>query len=65
VHEAALVTILQLVMDIIDPSALPEPPKKDNLPRFRIGVGFQACPSKPEGRSRVKESRGRHVVRRR
>jgi phage regulator Rha-like protein len=29
VHEAAIVTILQRVMDIIDPPALPEPPKKD------------------------------------
>jgi hypothetical protein len=28
VHEAAIVTILQRVMDIIDPPALPEPPKK-------------------------------------
>jgi hypothetical protein len=33
VHEAAIVTILQRVMDIIDPPALPEPPKKD--------IGFQ------------------------
>ena len=29
VHDAAIVTILQRVMDIIDPPALPEPPKKD------------------------------------
>jgi hypothetical protein len=29
VHEAAIVTILQRVMDILDPPALPEPPKKD------------------------------------
>jgi phage regulator Rha-like protein len=29
VHEAAIVTILQRVMDIIDPPALPEPSKKD------------------------------------
>jgi hypothetical protein len=29
IHEAAIVTILQRVMDIIDPPALPEPPKKD------------------------------------
>jgi phage regulator Rha-like protein len=28
VHEAAIVTVLQRVMDIIDPPALPEPPKK-------------------------------------
>jgi len=33
VHEAAIVTILQRVMDIIDPPALPEPPKKQ--------IGFQ------------------------
>ena len=62
-HEAAIVTILQRVMDIIDPPALPEPPKKD--------IGFHACPSKPdvsgvgkaEGRSRVKEARGRYRTR--
>lgn len=29
VHEAAIVTILQRVMDIIDSPALPEPPKKE------------------------------------
>jgi hypothetical protein len=29
VHEAAIVTILQRVMDIIDPPALPEPPPKE------------------------------------
>src|SRR2546427_9497348 len=29
VHEAAIVTILQRVMDIIDPPALAAPPKKD------------------------------------
>jgi phage regulator Rha-like protein len=29
VHEAAIVTILQRVMEIIDPPALPEPPTKD------------------------------------
>jgi len=33
-HEAAIVTILQRVMDIIDPRALPEPPPKG-------GIGFQ------------------------
>lgn len=33
VHEAAIVTILQRVMDIIDPPALPVAPKKD--------IGFQ------------------------
>jgi phage regulator Rha-like protein len=40
VHEAAIVTILQRVMDIIDPPALPEPPKK--------GIGFQV----KEGKAR-------------
>ncbi len=38
VHEAAIVTILQRVMDIIDPPALPEPPKK--------GIGFQVKQAK-------------------
>jgi hypothetical protein len=33
VHEAAIVSILQRVMDIIVPPALPEPPKKQ--------IGFQ------------------------
>ena len=28
-HEAAIVSILQRLMDIIDPPALPEPPKKE------------------------------------
>jgi hypothetical protein len=55
VHEAAIVTILQRVMDIIDPPALPEPPKKD--------IGFHARPSKPSERSRVKESKARYRVR--
>jgi phage regulator Rha-like protein len=40
VHEAAIVTILQRVMDIIDPPALPEPPKKP--------IGFQV----KEGKAR-------------
>jgi hypothetical protein len=44
VHEAAIVTILQRVMDIIDPPALPEaPPKK--------GIGFQV--KKAKGRFRT------------
>jgi hypothetical protein len=34
VHEAAIVTILQHVMDIIDPPALPAPPPKK-------GIGYQ------------------------
>jgi len=33
VHEAAIVSILQRIMDIIDPPALPEPPRKE--------IGFQ------------------------
>lgn len=40
VHEAAIVSILQRVMDIIDSPALPEPPRKQ--------IGFQA----KEGRGR-------------
>src|SRR2546428_7493363 len=31
VHEAAIVTILQRVMDIIDPPALPAPPPKPRI----------------------------------
>ena len=31
IHEAAIVTILQRVMDIIDPPALPEPPTKPKI----------------------------------
>ena len=31
VHEAAIVTILQRVMDIIDPPALPPPPSKPRI----------------------------------
>ena len=38
VHEAAIVSILQRVMDIIDPPARPEPPKK--------GIGFQVMEGK-------------------
>jgi len=39
VHEAAIVTILQRVMDIIDPPAMPEPPTKK-------GIGFQVKESR-------------------
>ena len=45
VHEAAIVTILQRVMDIIDPPALPAPPPKKGIgyqvkeARGRYGVG--------------------------
>ena len=45
IHEAAIVTILQCVMDIIDPPALPEPPPKK-------GIGFQV----KERRSRYRTS---------
>ena len=48
VHEAAIVTILQRVMDIIDPPALPEPPPKK-------GVGFHIR----EGRGRYRIRAGR------
>ena len=44
VHDAAIVTILQRVMDIIDPRALPEPPKKE--------IGFHVKEAK--GRYRVR-----------
>ena len=47
VHEAAIVTILQRVMDIIDPPALPEPPKKH--------IGYQVKEAK--GRYRVRAHR--------
>ena len=47
VHEAAIVTILQRVMDIIDPPALPEPPK----PRKK-DIGFQVKDSKARYRAR-------------
>ena len=49
VHEAAIVTILQRVMDIIDPPALPAPPKKD--------IGFHVKESK--ARYRVTSHRGK------
>ncbi len=49
VHEAAIVTILQRVMDIIDPTALPEPPKKETCPALR-------------GRFQVKEGKARYVT---
>ena len=42
VHEVAIVTILQRVMDLIDPPPQPEPPKKQ--------IGFQV----KEGRSRYR-----------
>jgi hypothetical protein len=50
IHEAAIVSILQRVMDIIDPPALPEPPKK--------GIGFQV----KERGARYAAKRGSAVV---
>lgn len=50
VHEAAIVTVLQRVMDIIDPPALPEPPKKD------IGFHVKESPRRYVAR-RIKKSR--------
>ena len=44
VHEAAIVTILQRVMDILDPPALPEPPQKD--------IGFHVKESQARYRTR-------------
>jgi len=44
VHDAAIVTILQRVMDIIDPQALPEPPPKK-------GIGFQVKETKQRYRT--------------
>ncbi|MSR64150.1 MAG: hypothetical protein EXS18_00015 [Verrucomicrobiae bacterium] len=49
VHDASIATILQRVMDIIDPPALPEPPKKD--------IGFFVKEAK--GRYRIRTSRRR------
>ncbi|MGA2140075.1 MAG: ORF6N domain-containing protein [Verrucomicrobiia bacterium] len=49
VHDAAIVTILQRIMDIIDPPALPEPPPKK-------GIGFQV----KERRSRYRTSATRN-----
>ncbi len=43
VHEAAIVTILQRVMDIIDPPALPEPPKKHIGYHVKEGRGRYAA----------------------
>jgi hypothetical protein len=48
VHEAAIVTILQRVMEIIDPPALREPPPKK-------GIGFQV--KEPKARYRVRATR--------
>ena len=47
VHEAAIVTILQRVMDIIDPPALPDPPKPP-----KKGIGFQVKDAKARYRAR-------------
>ena len=48
VHEAAIVTILQRVMDILDPPALPAPP---DLPKKDIG--FHVKESKARYRTRA------------
>ncbi|MFH1220593.1 MAG: ORF6N domain-containing protein [Candidatus Eisenbacteria bacterium] len=40
---------LQRIMEIIDPPALPQPPRKQ--------IGFSASDSKPEAGNRVKEAR--------
>jgi hypothetical protein len=45
VHDAAIVTILQRIMDIIDPPSLPEPPPKK-------GIGFQV--KEPRSRYRTR-----------
>jgi hypothetical protein len=45
VHEAAIVTILQRVMEIIDPPALPEPPPKKD-------IGFQVKERRAHYRAR-------------
>ena len=47
VHEAAIVTILQRVMDIIDPAALPEPSKPP-----KKGIDFQVKDAKARYRAR-------------
>jgi len=47
IHEAAIVTVLQRVMDVIDPPALPEPPPKK-------GIGFQV----KEGKGRYRACAG-------
>ena len=44
VHEAAIVTILQRVMDILDPPAVPAPPKKD--------IGYHVKETKARYRTR-------------
>jgi hypothetical protein len=56
-HDAAIVDILARIMDMIDPPAFPEPPRKR--------IGFGACPTKPSGRSRVKEKRAKYTTRKR
>ncbi len=49
VHEAAIVSILQRVMDIIDPPALPPPPPKK-------GIGYQVKEAKGRYRIRVRRN---------
>ena len=47
VHDAAIVTILQRIMDIIDPPSLPEPPPKK-------GIGFQVKERRGHYRTRAR-----------
>ena len=49
VHESAIVDTLQRIMEIIDPPALPQPPRKQ--------IGFGVSDSKPEAANRDKEAR--------
>jgi len=51
-HDAAIVDVLSRIMDLIAPPEFAEPPKKR--------IGFGACPTKPSGRSRVKEKRAKY-----
>ncbi|MCG2660158.1 MAG: ORF6N domain-containing protein [Kiritimatiellae bacterium] len=53
-HDTALRDLYQKIRPLLLPP--PEPPRKQ--------LGFQACPSKPEGRSRVQESRAKYSVKR-
>jgi hypothetical protein len=51
VHEAAIVTILQRVMDIINPPTLPEPPRRP--------IGFYVKETAPPYRTRPGKTAGR------
>lgn len=56
-HETAIVDVLRQIMRLLNPPDEPDPLRKQ--------IGFQACPSKPEGRSLVRESRAKYTVKRR